>query len=117
MERARKWAVVVLVAFALAVAFWGTRSWTDTKPLVPPPGVKQQVADTVKYECGALWGSASVHGPTSTPRPVVGKPCGQREARRRLAFADIILAVVGIGYLTFGRRSTHEHPSLDPVTP
>jgi len=111
------YAVVVLAAFALAVAVWAIGGWTDTKPLVPPPGVKQQVPDTVKYECGAVWGSASVHGPPSTARPVVGTPCGQREGRRRLAFADILIAVVGIGYLTMGRRSPQERSPVDVVTP
>jgi len=111
------WAVVVLAAFALSVAWWAASSWTDTKPMVPPAGVKQQVPDTVKYECGAVWGAASVHGPTSTPRPVVGTPCGHREERRRLAAADLLIAVVGIGYLTLGRRPTHEPAPVVVATP
>jgi len=116
MGRARTYIVVVLIAFGLSVAVWATRPWTDTKPLAPPPGIKQQVPDTVKFQCGAPFGSATVHGPPSTPRPVVGTPCGQRDERRRLAFADIILAVVGIGYVTLGRRP-HERATLDVPAP
>jgi hypothetical protein len=115
MGRARTYIIVVLVAFGLSVAVWATRPWTDTKPLAPPPGVKQQVPDTVKFECGAPIGTASVHSPPSTVRPVEGTPCGQRDERRRLAFADVILAVVGIGYVTL-RRPHHRAP-LDAATP
>jgi hypothetical protein len=116
MGRARRYVVVALVAFGLSVAVWATRPWSDTKPLASPPGVKEQVPETVKFQCGAPFGSASVHGPQSTVRPVVGTPCGQRDERRRLAFADVVLAVVGIGYVTLGRRP-HERAPLDPATP
>jgi len=111
------YALIALTAFALSVAVWATRPWTDTKPMVPPAGVKQQVPDTVKYQCGAPWGTASVHGPASTPRPVIGTPCGQREARRRLAFADVVLGVIGLGYLTLGRRTTHEPAPVEVPFP
>ena len=109
------YAIVVLAVFALSVAVWATRSWTDTKPMVAPQGVKQQVPDTVKYKCGSVWGTAGVHGPTSTPRPVKGTPCGQRDERRRLALADVVVGVIGIGYLTFGRRSMHDRAPVDVV--
>jgi len=109
-------AIIALLAFGLLVAVWATRTWTDTKPLVAPPGVKQQVPDTVKYQCGAPWGGARVHGPASTPRPVMGTPCSQRDERRRLAFVDVVLALAGIGYLALGPRSTHEPAPIDAAT-
>jgi len=108
--------IVVVIAFGLSVAVWATRPWTDTKPMVAPTGVKQQVPDTVKYQCGGVWGSASVHGPASTPRPVIGTPCGQRDERRRLAMADVLVAVVALGYLTLGRRPSHELAPPDVTT-
>jgi hypothetical protein len=114
MDGRRTLVVVALVAFGLLVAVWGTRSWSDTKPLAPPPGVKQQVPDTVRFECGAPFGSASVHGPASTPRPVVGTPCGHRDERRRLAFVEIVAAAIAIGYVMLGRRP-HEPTPVDPV--
>jgi hypothetical protein len=117
VERRRMWAVVLLAAFALSVAWWASSSWTDTKPMEAPAGVKQQVPDTVKYECGAVWGAASAHGPTSTPRPLIGTPCDQRESRRRLAVLDVLIGVVGIGYLTLGRRSTHEPAPVEVPFP
>jgi hypothetical protein len=64
-----------------------------------------------------VWGAASVHGPDSTPRPVVGTPCGQRDSRRRLAAVDVLIGVVGIGYLTVGRRSSHEPAPVDVPAP
>ncbi len=100
----RRITVVVLVAFGLAVAVWATRPWSDTTPLVAPPGVKQPQPDTVKSKCGAPWGGASVKTPP-TIRPVVGTPCGGRSERRRLALFDDALAAVGIVGVTVARRS------------
>ena len=115
MDRRLWYAVIGLLAFGLLVAGWATRPWTDTKPLAPPPGVKQSVPpDIVHFQCGAPWGSASVHGPTSTPRPVVGTPCGQRDERRRLAAVDVAIAAVGVGYLSLGRPS-RRHRAADVV--
>jgi hypothetical protein len=99
---------VLLVAFGLSVAVWATQSWTDTKPLAPPPGVKQQNPDTVKFQCGAPWGAAGTVGPKTTVRPVVGVPCAERSARRNLAVFDVAIAGIGLAFLST-RRRTHDH--------
>ena len=88
--------VVILAAFAVAIAYWAVKPWDDVLQLATPQGAPQQFAT---FHCGAAWGKASVSGPTSTPLPVTGTPCHQREERRRLAAVDVGLAVTGIGVL------------------
>ena len=105
--KSRWFAVALLIAFGLSIAFWVTRSWTDTKPLAPPPGVRQQNPDTVKFQCPPPWGSGSIVGPKTTVRPVVGTPCDQRSARRNLVFADLAIAGIGLAFVST-RRRTHD---------
>lgn len=113
--KSRWFAVALLIAFGLSVAVWATQSWTDTKPLAPPPGVKQPNPDTVKFQCPAPWGTGNVEGPKTTVRPVVGTPCGQRSARRNLAVADVAIAGIGLAFLSTHRR-THDDDTQPLVT-
>src|SRR6266513_6249944 len=111
---ARRWLVVVVLgAFALVVAIWATRPWSDTQALATPRGVTPA---SVTYECGAPWGSGSVKGPETTPYPVVGKPCDHRQERRRLAALDIGAVAVAILVVSrwgsFTARRHHETGAL-----
>jgi hypothetical protein len=90
----RRWTIVVgLAAFTLAIAVLALRPWTSHHDLAAPTGVKAQ---TVSFECGPVWGANSVRGPTKTPYPVIGKPCGVREQRRILAGIDVGLCLIGM---------------------
>jgi hypothetical protein len=100
---ARRWALVVgLGLFAVLTAAWAMRPWDDTHELAVPRDVAPQ---TVTYRCGAVWGQGSLEGQTVTRFPVIGKPCGHREERRRLAVADVVLASVGIVAVARWRRA------------
>jgi hypothetical protein len=100
---ARRWLVVLaLAAWALVVAVWAFQSWSDTHALNAPPDAKVQ---QVTYGCGPPWGKASVRGSEATPYPVVGRPCGHREERRRLAAVEIGVAVMAIAVVVGWRRT------------
>jgi hypothetical protein len=90
----RRWTIVLgLMAFTLVVVVLALRPWTSNHDLAAPAGVKPQ---TVSFQCGSVWGSSRVRGPTTTRYPVIGKPCGGRGQQRVLAGIDVAIGLIGM---------------------
>lgn len=90
---------VSLLGIAAVVGFLiyhSVTSWGWKGQLQTPAGVPTASA---AYTCGPLWGSAYLHGPATTPYPLVGTPCAQRAKYQALTAVDVLLGVVAVGFV------------------
>lgn len=90
--------IAVVVGFLIyhSVTPWGWKG-----PLQTPVGSPTASA---AYTCGPLWGSAYVHGPATTPYPLVGSPCAERHKYQALTGVDVLVGVVAIGMVVSWKR-------------
>jgi hypothetical protein len=99
-------ALVVLLAWMVAVVIWTSRPWSDTQALIIPPTKKDVAPMFATFECSDLLGAASTPVHHGTLRyPLSREPCRDRSQRRALAVADLGLGVIAIaGVAVLGRR-------------
>jgi hypothetical protein len=106
VQRWQRVAVLVVVAWMLAVGAWANRSWTETIPLVTPPETEGQ---SRSFVCGAPFAARSAEPEESGPldHPLSRQPCEVNGERRVVAIVDLALgAVVLAGVVYAGRRSS-----------
>jgi hypothetical protein len=99
--------------FGLLSVIWVARPWSDTHPLDVPKG---SAAQSITYECGPPFGSATVEGEHATPYPVIGRPCSHRQERRALAVVDVAVVLVAVVVImergrTLARRAASATPA------
>jgi len=94
MTRRRRLIAIVLAIF---LAFWVIFALVPTTWHGSLNTPTTQATETVAFKCGPLWGASYVRGPSTTAFPVVGTPCGTRDADQVMVAVDILIAIVGIG--------------------
>lgn len=112
MRRWRRLAIVGLLLWAAAVLLWAGRSWKTTIPLKAPTATPQ----SAEFRCGSPLGGStdsSLLSPRTTSYAVSEAPCGQRTARRNLAYVDAVGA--GLIVLVLLRGETrHKRAAASP---
>lgn len=101
MSLTRRAILVALVVVVGFVVYHSVTPWGWAAPTQPPPGV---AAVKVSYTCGALWGSAYVHGPRQTAYPLAGVPCGERRPYQVMTAVDVLLGVFAFAAVAGWRR-------------
>lgn len=101
MSLTRRAVLVVLAAAVGLIIYHSVTSWGWTGQLQTPVGVPPQ---SVSYTCGALWGSAYVHGPRQTSYPLQGTPCGERGSYQVMTAIDVLLGVFAFTMVAGWRR-------------
>jgi hypothetical protein len=97
-----RWLILAaLLVFVVIVGVHAVTPWKWSGQTAAP------VPQSVYFRCGAPWGAAYVHGPTTTAYPLVATPCGQRSDLRVLSGVDLLLGALGlIAVATWGREWT-----------
>jgi len=107
----RRLAIVGVLVFLVAVAFWAFRPWTSAVSL-PAVGNKNPQA---RFQCGALFGSDSITPSNTDARrgdALPHQPCTTRTARRVLAVADLVVGGLGLVVLVAVKRTQPEVATL-----
>jgi hypothetical protein len=96
----RRIAIVGVLAWIVAVAFWASRPWTDTVTVRVPKG---SPPESVRFDCGRLFGGGGGwHAVIATPkalRNLAHRPCTARGERRVVAVLDLAVGVVALAVL------------------
>lgn len=101
---------IVVIALVMAIGVYHaftSYAWSGT--LQTPKGAKTA---SVTYTCGPPWGSSYVHGPATTPYPVQGVPCGQREQYRTMIAIDVVLGLIALAAVTGWHRRVRPQPAV-----
>ena len=104
MQRWQRVAILLVVAWLLAVLVWANRSWTETVSVVTPVGAPAQ---SRTFVCGAPLGAKTVDTQVApSDFPLARRACDVHGERRVLAVIDVVVGVILIAGLVYlGRRS------------
>jgi hypothetical protein len=104
----RRVALVVIVAVVAFGVYHALISYEWSGPLDTPTGVAAKYVD---FTCGPPWGTAYVHGPTSTPYRIEGTPCGQREEYRVMTVIDVVIGGIAFALIAGWSRRVRSQPT------
>jgi hypothetical protein len=115
MSRRRRLAVLVLSAFVLVCVVMSVRPWSWHGTLLTPGTTPTTATKAVTFECGPVWGSDYVTGPSHLLYPVNGTPCAERGMYRVLGVVNVALGLIGIALaVVVGRIALFKRPFKVP---